>query len=41
LIAAKDILRGVFKASNVVSAPAIDDAKITSAPNKEEAKVPN
>jgi carboxyl-terminal processing protease len=37
LIAAEDILRGVFKASNVVSAPSIDDAKVTS----EEAKVPN
>jgi carboxyl-terminal processing protease len=41
LIAAEDILHGVFKASNVVSAPGIDDAKVTSAPNKEEAKVPN
>jgi carboxyl-terminal processing protease len=41
LIAAEDILRGVFKANNVVSAPSMDDAKVTSAPNKEEAKVPN
>ncbi|HMF06302.1 MAG TPA: S41 family peptidase [Methylocella sp.] len=41
LIAAEEILRGVYKASNVVSAPGIDDAKVTSAPNKEETKVPN
>jgi carboxyl-terminal processing protease len=41
LIAAEEILRGVFKASNVVSAPSTDDAKITSGPNKEEVKVPN
>jgi carboxyl-terminal processing protease len=40
LIVAEDILRGVFKASNVTSVPAIGDAKITSAPNKEE-KMPN
>lgn len=41
LIAAEEILRGVFKASNMVSAPSTDDAKITSGPNKEEVKVPN
>jgi carboxyl-terminal processing protease len=33
LIAAEEILRGVFKASNVTSTPGIGDAKITSAPN--------
>jgi carboxyl-terminal processing protease len=40
LIAAEDILRGVVKASNVTSPPG-GDAKFTSAPSKEEAKVPN
>jgi carboxyl-terminal processing protease len=33
LIAAEEILRGVFKASNVTSTPGIGDTKITSAPN--------
>jgi carboxyl-terminal processing protease len=40
LIAAEDILRGVVKASNVTSPPG-GDAKVTAAPSKEEAKVPN
>ena len=40
LIAAEDILRGVVTASNVTSPPG-GDAKVTSAPSKEEAKVPN
>ncbi|MCI0599590.1 MAG: S41 family peptidase [Beijerinckiaceae bacterium] len=42
MIAALDILRGVSKAMSTVSpAPGMDDAKVTSGPRGEEAKVPN
>ncbi len=41
LIAAEEILRGVYKASAVVSGPGIDAAKVTSTPAKDGAKVPN